>query len=125
MSYEGHEQHICKAGHRFDTDCYDEDRVCHCGEPSVWHNSVDDTNCNDDGEIIDWSSLLLEKKDATVRLVDEKGYWLDPQSSPQWSEDTYRIPTEAELKRLRTYYDWKSKLHLNADELRVSEVMEE
>lgn len=66
MSYEGHEQHICKNGHQFDTDCHDEDSVCFvCLAPSAWYNAVDDTNGESAGIILDFSSLLPREDDST------------------------------------------------------------
>lgn len=55
MSYEGYEQHICANGHLFyNYDIYYFEGptiVCHCGADSVWQNSVDDTNCDENGYI--------------------------------------------------------------------------
>lgn len=99
MSYEGREQHICKAGHRFDTGCRYEDDLppCPiCQEPSVWYNAVDDTNCDSDGVILDWSSLLL-----TPAVVETCS--LGHQHITK--EATYRVPTEAELLQLRHYWN--------------------
>ena len=61
MSYEGHVQHICANGHRFDTDCRDTETKCDCGAASAFHNDVDDTNCESWGVIPDyeWEKLLL------------------------------------------------------------------
>lgn len=45
MSFEGYYQYLCKAGHEEHRDVYDEaEKVCPCGEPFVWRNTVDTTN---------------------------------------------------------------------------------
>lgn len=51
MSYEGYEQHICENGHRFDIYNDESPKCYHCGAASVWYNSVDDTNCAQEGYI--------------------------------------------------------------------------
>lgn len=57
MSYEGYSQYICKKGHYFTRDAYDDmdyddhgpylkyPKCPYCGEDVVWRNGVDQTNC--------------------------------------------------------------------------------
>ena len=73
MSYEGYEQHICVAGHRFNTNgpWDDPEPTCRattitpdgavhvCGEPSAFFNCVDETNCDGVGLILEESWKLL------------------------------------------------------------------
>lgn len=52
MSYEGYSQLICKNGHYWSLDCYSvmDINLCpKCNMPSVWENSVDETNCESVG----------------------------------------------------------------------------
>ena len=56
MSYEGYNQYICKKGHYWTSDVYDEVTKCPvCGTTPYWVNSVDQTNSShdDDGKRID------------------------------------------------------------------------
>lgn len=47
MSFEGYYQKLCKNGHQWIEDCYieHESHLCpECGEETIWHNLVDQTN---------------------------------------------------------------------------------
>lgn len=87
MSYEGYEQHLCVLGHLYETDCYATtgDTCDVCGAISIWSNSVDTTNGNSEGIILDWSSLEIGPGPKT--------------NNPR--AKTYRIPTAEELEKLR------------------------
>jgi len=105
MSYEGHSQYICKNGHRYDGDSYYDNDRCHvCDSPSAWCNRVDDTNCESDGVINDWSSLLIEAAmTATCNLGHEHVI----------KHARYRVPTKDEAQQLRCYWDGASFHKLN------------
>lgn len=70
MSYEGYEQYLCAKGHLRIVDCnMDDDSPCDCGEPMVWHNSVDTTNgsFDDEGDQIDGCvDLEVEEKHVCI-----------------------------------------------------------
>ena len=107
MSYEGREQHICANGHLFETSCsyqFDEGIVeCHhCNAPSVWENSIDDTNGEAYGEIMhqEFDKLLI--KAATYETCN-LGH------RHQVTEATYRIPSKNELKQ-SVYFQGKYQL---------------
>ena len=113
MSYEGYEQHLCKKGHLFSQDAMyfvgqeEDGPVCHhCNEPSVFFNSVDDTNGEEWGLITEdgWKMLLLTPE---VRKVCNLGH------EHVIKHATYRMPRNEELKSLRHYYD------SDADEFRL------
>lgn len=73
MSYEGFVEHLCKNGHYWAVDCYDEQsaKVCKkCKEPSLWRHAVDQTNgiCTlEDGS----------EDSSTVRFPLEVDHYLD------------------------------------------------
>jgi len=100
MSYEGYEQHICEKGHHFDTPAAyameDEKVECSCGASSVWCNSVDDTNCDEQGVIpaAGWE---------TLKLTDEVVKTCSLGFKHVVQEATYRVPTEAEHRKLQCY----------------------
>lgn len=103
MSYEGYEQHICKNGHRFDIssqfDYWESPSVpsCyHCYKNSVWCNSVDDTNGENTGKILDFSSFLID-----AEIVETCNLGHRHLTRPA----TYRIPSEEETSALRMYWD--------------------
>jgi hypothetical protein len=111
MSYEGYEQHICAAGHRFNIDCVsqfdDEDNPpCDwCNEESVFCNPVDQTNCESFGEIQadDWLKLRL-----TPQVIEECNLGHEHLTKPA----TYRIPSKEELKSMRKFFDENGELQL-------------
>jgi hypothetical protein len=98
MSYEGYEQHICVKGHRFDTPAsfmFDDELKCHCGAASAWFNSVDDTNCDSNGCILDFSSFLIEgRKEETCKCCGH---------TKVIEEARYRVPNDTEANALRCY----------------------
>lgn len=98
MSYEGHVQYICKNGHRFDTpESYGQTsaRCDLCNAEPAWGNQVDDTNCEADGIIIDFSSLVIENKQTeTCNLGHEHVI----------KHTRYRPPTKEEARALRRYW---------------------
>ena len=106
MSYEGYEQHLCKNGHRFDIDAYwfgyDQIPTCDiCGELSVFCNSIDDTNGEEYGIILEdgWKTLLIEKEKTETCSQCQHTEVIEPAK--------YRVPTEEQLKKIRHYRpDW-------------------
>lgn len=92
VSFEGYDQCICEKGHLFTTPHWG-DRVCECGAFTAFFNSVDDTNCDQYGTIIDWSSLLIEGEKTETCPCCKHTKTVD--------QARYRIPTDAELKKLR------------------------
>ena len=52
MSYEGYSQFLCKNGHYWTRDCYDDDRICpKCSDLAVWENMVNTTNGSFEGNL--------------------------------------------------------------------------
>ena len=101
MSYEGYEQHICKKGHRFDADSsgmFEVEGVCHCGAASAFCNSVDDTNCESWGIILDKDWDRLKLTDA----VTEKCPTCEHVKVIE--QATYRVPTKEEHEDMRCYF---------------------
>lgn len=81
MSYEGHMQIWCTScGTYWEEDCYLFDshtpKCPSCGSNANFVNSVDDTNCEADGEIEDTSKipLIYECKKCYNRLKQAKCY---------------------------------------------------
>lgn len=99
MSYEGYEQHICQNGHYFETDCsyFSNSELCPwCQATSAFINSVDCTNGDNDGIILDsvWDEFLIcPAVKQTCNLGHEHIV----------RQATYRIPTQEELKKIRVY----------------------
>jgi len=107
MSYEGHEQHLCKNGHLWvEPYSYGDpiDPCLVCKEPSVWCNSVSDTNCDSFGEILSWVTLIL-----TPEVVETCNLGHRHIMQPA----TYRQPNEAELEALRHYWDGEKWIPLS------------
>jgi len=101
MSYEGHEQHLCRRGHLWEIPCSFEDaieRCPHCGAESRWRNDVDDTNGDASGTILPegWASLRLTNEQTEVCNLGHR-HLIKP--------STYRVPSEDELFVLRHYWD--------------------
>src|SRR5690348_692216 len=99
MSYEGYEQNICANGHLYNSnDVYhmgDSHAACpHCDAACAFSNSVDDTNCNSFGIILDWSSFLV------TEAVFEK---CNIGHQHLVTEAVYRIPTKEEAKALQHF----------------------
>lgn len=108
MSYEGHNQFICKNGHRFNApESYgNADNRCDvCGQEPAWCNSVDDTNCESDGIILDFSSLMIEPAKSEVCNL---GHVHVTQHA------RYRIPSQEEAQALRHYWDGEQYHKLDA-----------
>jgi len=99
MSYEGRNQFLCTNGHQFDRpESYgnSDERCSICNEEPAWCNSVDDTNCESDGIILDFSSLVIEVEvTETCNLGHE--HIIKPAR--------YRPPTKEEEQALRHYRD--------------------
>lgn len=99
MSYEGHIQFLCKQGHYWEEGyMYGEEQgFCPtCKEVAVWSNSVDDTNCDNSGEI-DMAAFLVKPAEKCVCSCcgheHKKG------------QDIYRIPNPYETARARKFWD--------------------
>lgn len=107
MSYEGFEQHICDAGHRFDVGSghqFSEAIICDCGKPSSWVNYVDQTNGPSEGVI---PEEAFDKLQLTPAVFEECGTC---KHRKQTAEATYRIPTHDETDAMRgrdVYVDGK------------------
>lgn len=99
MSYEGHIQFLCKNGHYWEEGyMYGEKQgVCPtCKEEAVWDNSVDDTNCDNLGEI-DMAAFLV--KPAKKCVCSCCG------NTHNKSDNVYRIPNPYETVMARTYWN--------------------
>jgi hypothetical protein len=115
MSYVGYEQHLCKSGHLFAQDSeyfpgeVDAPNCPYCGEPSVFFNSVDNTNGEEWGLIPEeeWKGLQITEE---VRKICNLGH------EHVIAKATYRIPTKEMRLRMRHFYDPES-----GDFLRCSE----
>lgn len=110
MSYEGYYQVICKNGHYFQRDAYDEDYAgkCPCGADQAWLNSVDDTNCHAVGVI---PGPELEQ----LRLSAPQTHTCSCGHTHVTAEATYRVPSEEETHRLQHYWDGENYISLNRD----------
>lgn len=113
MSYEGYEQHICAKGHLFNhADSWTEDAVCNayllspddvekrCGAPTAFINSVDDTNCDSHGLILerDWLKLKIAEP-IMIKVKCECGHGkVEREGEPA----RYRIPSDDEVLKVRT-----------------------
>lgn len=105
MSYEGWMQYICESGHRFDgADAYQATkkiRCPHCQREPVLSNSVDDTNGDALGFIQDedWAKFLHTPEEVKICDMGHKHVV---------KQATYLIPTEEEIKNMRTIVrEWK------------------
>ena len=110
MSYEGYEEHLCATGHQFEADafagaayCWDDSSApslfCPvCGEESVWHNPVDETNY----EGFPYNNYVELTAEEVCKCA-ECG------NSHIKAEATYRVPTEKEMEKYRedreSHYD--------------------
>ena len=102
MSYEGYEQHLCANGHLFTLDAHDpSERKCYCGAESVWENDVDQTNCESYG-YIDMEQFLIEPAKYQKCNLGH---------SHLISKEVYRIPSESERKKARTWRDDNNVKH--------------
>ena len=101
MSYEGHEQCICKKGHYYERDAYaqGEELLCACGEPSAWVNCVDDTNCDSSGLIP--FNLLVER----FRISEARTETCNLGHVHMVEPEVFRIPGATEMAGLRHYWD--------------------
>lgn len=100
MSYEGRVQFMCSKGHYNEIEePYDTDYVfkCHCGLMSEWINLINDTNC-------DWIGEIHERH-LTIN-TPEKFEVCNLGHRHVIEAETYKIPTEEETEKLRTYYDY-------------------
>lgn len=76
MSFEGTIQWICKAGHYNEDDWLTAQHVpveCYvdgCKEVEAWRNVIDDTNCENDGMIVqkDLNKLLIDPENEIYQI---------------------------------------------------------
>ena len=102
MSYEGYEQHLCKNGHRFFCDCFEEVGVCPvCEVESIWSNPVDETNCESYGIIPEWEWKKLLIKDAVVETCNLGHHHIT-------SEAIYKVPEDSNKIRYYRHVDSSS-----------------
>lgn len=107
MSYEGYEQLLCKNGHYHTADCRDDgmsrDPNCipfnsvkcpDCGAEFVWMNSVDDTNCDEQGYI-----------DIDLFQIRHAVFVTTPKGREIYTEAVYRIPSKEETHKARLHCD--------------------
>ncbi len=105
MSYEGYEQHICAHGHLFTNhDIYSgmysdlDVPVCHCGQKSVFSNSVDETNCDSFGIITPEEFQKYLVKEAVYQECNLGHHHLV-------SHAVYRIPEQGFERYFRMHDD--------------------
>lgn len=103
MSYEGEEEHLCKNGHRWAMPCQysfgEIDTQCpYCPEVSAWSNSIDHTNGESFGEIPEEEWKKLEISGGCICTCSCGNVHTK-------EEPRYRIPTEAELKKMRHFWN--------------------
>lgn len=99
MSYEGYVQCLCKNGHLYTVDAWEEDDVCpSCKAPRAWSNGVDQTNGDEDGHI-DMKHFLV--KEAVVETCNMGHGHIT-------SEAVYRVPSKDEVDKVATYRDWRT-----------------
>lgn len=115
MSYEGREQHICKAGHYYETECsYSFEDIgrskCHCGQESAWFNMVDDTNCDAVGFIPESRFEVLTQEESETCNLGHKHVT---------KEATYKIPTQEQLVIWRHYWDDQKGMYIPLSKLAV------
>lgn len=105
MSYAGYYQNICSNGHKAEVSSeveygYSNTPKCKfCGEKIVFSNSVDQTNCEEWGIILeeDWNKVFLLTPDEYQVCNLNCSHLIKPA--------TYRIPTKEELSKYRMYFD--------------------
>lgn len=114
MSYEGSVQLLCKHGHLTNVDCNEDisetlcDEVMNgqpCNAEFVFMNSVNETNCDEDGEI----PLHILKTLVVAPREWSKCAHCD--CSKVINDTRYRIPEDHELDKLRHVFidpDWVS-----------------
>lgn len=106
MSYEGYIQELCANGHLSEEpesycDYEVGARCLVCGAEIVWKNSVDDTNGDACGAVpMKMLEISPEKVEETKEEVD--GRWV---VSIRRTVAVYRIPSRAETKLLRSWWD--------------------
>ncbi len=100
MSYEGYVQCICKSGHYEEQpEPYGEELApcCVCEADIAWANRVDQTNCDNYGEIpfrvIHEKFLVCSAITQTCNLGHKHVI----------SEEVFRVPTQDETDPLRVY----------------------
>lgn len=114
MSYEGYNQFICKNGHRFDAhENYgsQRDRCDVCQAEPAWCNSVDDTNCESDGVILDFSSFVIEPEQKETCNLGH---------AHVIKHARYRVPSKEEAQALRHYWDGEKHHKLDAGPRRAA-----
>lgn len=92
MSYEGYVEHLCKNGHYWTIDVYQDYHSCpHCTEESVWKHSVDCTNGEvelEDGTIHpDTTQFPLEVERTEPRVIEINIYRI-PKDNPTDSQES-------------------------------------
>lgn len=109
MSYEGYDQLLCKNGHywtcdAFDNVSYDENgpkeiplSCPYCQSPNIWSNSVDQTNGND-VEAIDMKQFLVQ--DREFKTCQTCG------CASEVTPAIYRIPSPKETEIASRSDEW-------------------
>lgn len=103
MSYEGHEQVVCKNGHYYrraaSYNIFSEDgeKCPSCQATDGWHNNVDDTNCDSYGEI------PFELFEARFLVSKAVGKMCDMGHYHELTPAVYRVPTREETRHMRHY----------------------
>src|SRR5574342_456412 len=98
MSYEGYVQMLCENGHYHCRDAYEDLAApCGCGAHMVWHNNVDDTNGNSEGDIdIDKFEVLAPVQLDTCECCGH---------TTVKEDETYKIPTPEQTRSWRRRWD--------------------
>ena len=103
MSYEGYVQMLCERGHYEIKNAHDNknDNCYACGAPFIWFNNVDDTNIDNHG-FIEMKQFLMNPA-ITETCTHCKHV-------KEVAAEVYRVPTDEEVKKSRTYWDGTAKI---------------
>ena len=95
MSFEGYYQCVCKNGHYFEIDVYDDrDKCVDCFQDLIFKNTVDETNCETAGYI----RIPINKSgDVDKKFFDK--YFSSKEKIDRFKERKYKLPYLDNYKR--------------------------
>ena len=95
MSFEGYYQCVCKNGHYFEIDVYeDRDKCVDCFQDIIFKNTVDETNCESAGYI----RIPINKSgDVDKKFFDK--YLSSKEKIDRFKERKYKLPCLDNYKR--------------------------
>jgi hypothetical protein len=95
MSFEGYYQCVCKNGHYFEIDVYDDrDKCVDCFQDLIFKNTVDETNCETAGYI----RIPINKSGDVEKKFFDK-YFSTKEKIDRFKERKYKLPCLDNYKR--------------------------